>query len=513
MVVALQHHRRQDHSLPDHWCFAIACEYRIFGFEAALRLFARHQPCVIEAMWRKSWIFINLTNLGSQAYGAAVRELATAQEHPNVIRINDPLKQAMRLAVTVAMTAAMHAAAAPAFANDPAQSWMRFPGQRSDSTSAPDYDRSFIKEWEANPPKGYPTLSATNVEPMKAAIKRYSDIAERGGWEALPEIVLQPGMNHSAVGILKQRLLASGDLKEQSGFGDSYDYYVEKAVKRFQASNGLTPTGIVDKRTIAALNVPAAARLRQLRANLARLQEFGRSLPKKYVVVNIPSAQIEAVEGDRVVSRHSGVVGKIDRPTPLLRSAIYELNFNPVWHLPPTVIDKDLVPKGQDMQRKNQDVLVKYGIDAYDASGKKLDSAKINWSSSAAKGLTFKQQPGRENPLGFLKINFHNNYSVYMHDTPSETMFGRNFRAASSGCVRVQGIEHLAQWLLIDNGGWPAERIDQMKKSGERQNVALKKPMPLYFVYITAWATEDGIVNFRRDLYQKDGVGAVAGAY
>ena len=399
-----------------------------------------------------------------------------------------------------------------ASANDPQSNWMRFPGQNTGSAASPDFDRSFVKEWEANPPKGFPTLSAANIEPMKAAIKRYAEIAEKGGWQILPEEQLSPGMNSPAVDILRQRLLSSGDLREAST-SNQFDFYVEKAVKRFQASNGLTPTGVVDKRTIAALNVPAAARLRQLRANLGRLQEFARQTTKKYVVVNIPSAQIEAVENDRVVSRHSGVVGKIDRPTPLLRSAVHEMNFNPVWTLPPTVIDKDLIPKGQDMQRKNQDVLSKFGIDAYDANGKKLDSSKVNWSAGAAKNLVFKQQPGKENPLGFLKINFHNNYSVYMHDTPSETMFGRNFRAASSGCVRVQGIEHLAAWLLADNGGWSTERIEGMKKSGERQNVTLKRPVPLYFVYITAWATEDGIINFRRDLYQKDGVGAVAGAY
>jgi murein L,D-transpeptidase YcbB/YkuD len=417
---------------------------------------------------------------------------------------------ALRRLGAVFALAAVLAPAAPAFAQD--QSWMRFPGQRNEAASSLDYDRSFVKEWEANPPKGFPTLTSANVEPMKVAIKRYAEIAESGGWQPLPETVLSPGMNNPAVAVLKARLLSSGDLKETSGFEGHYDFYTEKAVKRFQASNGLTPTGIVDKRTIAALNVPAAARLRQLRTNLSRLQEFARAMPKKYVMVNIPSAQIEAIENDRVVSRHSGVVGKMDRQTPLLRSAIHELNFNPVWHLPPTVIDKDLIPKGQDMQKRNQDVLAKFGIDAYDGAGKKLDSSKINWSGGAAKGLTFKQQPGKENPLGFLKINFHNNYSVYMHDTPSDTMFGRNFRAASSGCVRVQGIEHLATWLLADQG-WSPERVAEMKKTGEKQNVTLKKPVPLYFVYITAWATEDGIVNFRRDLYQKDGVGAVAGAY
>jgi murein L,D-transpeptidase YcbB/YkuD len=270
---------------------------------------------------------------------------------------------------------------------------------------------------------------------------------------------------------------------------------------------------VVDQRTIAALNVPAAVRLRQLRTNLARLQEFGRSLGNRYVVVNIPSAQVEAVENGQVVSRHSGVVGKMDRPTPLLRSAVHEINFNPVWTLPPTVIEKDLIPKGQEMQRQGQSVLVKYGIDAYGADGRKRDPASNNWSSGAARNLVFKQQPGEDNPLGFLKINFHNNYSVYMHDTPSESLFGRNFRAASSGCVRVQNIEQLAAWLLKDNGSWSAERIEEMKKTGERQNVLLKKPVPLYFVYMTAWATEDGIVQFRRDLYEKDGVGPTASAY
>jgi murein L,D-transpeptidase YcbB/YkuD len=305
----------------------------------------------------------------------------------------------------------------------------------------------------------------------------------------------------------------SGDLREQSSFPEQFDYYLDKAVKRFQAASGLTPTGVVDKYTIAALNVPAAARLRQLKINLDRLQELARSAGRKYVVVNIPAAQIEAVEGDRVVSRHSGVVGKIDRPTPILRSAIHEMNFNPVWTLPPTVIEKDLIPRGREMQRRNQDVLVKYGIDAYGEDGRKLDTTKINWSAPLVNNLMYRQQPGKDNPLGFLKINFNNNYSVYMHDTPSESLFGRNFRAASSGCVRVQGIEQLAAWLLADNGGWSSGRVEAMKETRERLDVRLKRPVPLYFVYITAWATEDGVVQFRRDLYQKDGIGAAAANY
>lgn len=399
-------------------------------------------------------------------------------------------------------------AAAPAMA----QNWSPF-SDGMQPVSSQSYDRQFIRDWEANPPKGFPTLSSANIEATKAAIKRYEAIAKQGGWPVIPEGPdLQSGASGQAVELLRQRLKLSGDLKEESSWPQAYDFYLEKAVKRFQASNGLTPTGIVDKRTLVALNVPAAARLKQLQSNLGRLQELSRAAGKKYVIVNIPAAQIEAVENDKVVSRHSGVVGKIDRPSPILRSQIHELNFNPVWTLPPTVISKDLIPKGRDLQKRGKNVLVDFGIDAYDGNGKKLDPTKIDWNSSVPQGLTYRQQPGKENPLGFLKINFDNQHSVYMHDTPSEGLFGRNFRAASSGCVRVMGIENLAAWLLADNG-WSQEKVLAMKKSGERQDVRLKRPVQLFFAYITAWATEDGIVQFRRDLYLKDGVGPNVAAY
>jgi L,D-transpeptidase YcbB len=415
----------------------------------------------------------------------------------------------MGAGLVTALVLATVLGAKPAVAGDE-NSWMKFPGSAYASQADP-ADRAFVKEWEATPPKGYPTLSPANVAATKAAIKRYGEIVAAGGWRPLPDVELQSGMSHQAMALLRERLLLSGDLKEQGGSA-SYDYYVEKAVRRYQASNGLAPTGIVDKRTIAALNIPAELRLKQLKANLARLTELSKVAGKRYVVVNIPAAQIEAVEGNRIVSRHAGVVGKPDRPTPILNSAIHELNFNAVWHLPPTVIEKDLIPKGQEMARRNQSVLVKYQIDAYGADGKKLDPNKINWSTAAAKGLTYRQQPGPENPLGFVKINFHNAHSVYMHDTPSQSLFGRNFRAASSGCVRVHGIEQLAAWVLTDQG-WKPEHVLHMKSSGERKDVTLKKPVPLYFVYITAWATEDGVVQFRRDLYQKDGIGETAAAY
>jgi murein L,D-transpeptidase YcbB/YkuD len=400
---------------------------------------------------------------------------------------------------------------APADAQEGA-GWLPFGIETRERAGASPYDREFVRTWEANPPRGFPTLAAANIEAMKTAIRRYGDVVAQGGWPTVPDRVLELGMTDPAVALLSERLIASGDLRGQ-GPSARFDGALEKAVKRFQASNGLSPTGVVDKRTVAALNVPAVVRLKQLKVNQARLMEYARSMPRRYVLVNIPAQQVEAVENDRVVSRHAGVVGKPDRPSPVLRSAVHELNFNPVWTLPPTVISQDLIPKGVDMQRKGQNVLLKYGIDAYDGSGRKLAPESIDWSSPQVRNLTFRQQPGKENPMGFLKINFHNAFSVYLHDTPSESIFGRNFRAASSGCVRVQGIETLAAWLLADNGGWSESRVAEMKTTGERQDVKLRRPVPLYFVYITAWVTEDGVVQFRRDLYLKDGLGAVAAAY
>ena len=402
-------------------------------------------------------------------------------------------------------------------------SWFRFGGaqnhggqaRRGEHGETVDLasDAALAKQWEANPPKGFPTLSKENIGPMKAAVKRYTDIVAMGGWRTLPVVELRGESNNEVVSMLRQRLAIEGDLRSDGGYSPYFDAYLERALKRFQVRQGLTPNGQLNKQTIAALNVPAAARLRQLKANLERLTSLAASTPKRYIVVNIPAAQIEAVEGDRVVSRHSGVVGKIDRQTPILKSAVYELNFNPVWHLPPTVIEKDLIPKGQDMARSGKSVLAKFGIDAYDGNGKKLDPNAVNWSASSTRNVTFKQNPGPENPLGFVKINFANAHSVYMHDTPSQTLFGKNFRAASSGCVRVQNVHQLAAWILAENGDWTQERVVAMQRTGERLDAKVKKPVPLYFAYITSWATEDGMVHFRRDLYQRDGVGLTASAY
>jgi murein L,D-transpeptidase YcbB/YkuD len=399
------------------------------------------------------------------------------------------------------------------------EDWMEFSNDAGSSWSQP-FDRSFVRRWESQPRRGYTTLSKKNIAPTRAAIKQYKDIVANGGWKRIPDVKLRAGVSDPAVAALRQRLRITGDLEQRGGFRETFDYYVEKALKRAQKRHGLSPTGVLDSATRAALNVSARARLRQLRLNLTRLNRLSRQTSRedRYVFVNIPAAQIEAVENGEVVSRHSAVVGKPSRQTPILKSRIHELNFNKEWILPPTVIREDLVPKGRSMSRRGNNVLERYGIDAYanyDAyrRGDKLNPRQINWSSSQPMNLFYAQEAGNDNPLGFVKLNFHNRHAVYLHDTPSQSLFGRNKRAESSGCVRVQGVEQLVAWVLRDTPGWGISRVRQMKRTGETLDVKVKNAVPLYMNYVTAWATPDGVVHFRRDIYGRDGVGATASAY
>lgn len=400
--------------------------------------------------------------------------------------------------------------ASPASANDNWFSW----GFTNNDPWEPGFDRSAAREWEKNPPKGFPTLNKGNVPLMKQAIKRYAAIVSSGGWPQLPKGKLEPGMNDSSVKLLRKRLELTGDLKPGSSFTSHYNYYVERAVRRFQVRHGLTPSGIVDRRTRAALNVSAKIRLRQLRTNVARMYGLVRNTAKRYVSVNIPAQQVEVVDSGRIVSRHAAVVGKRDRQSPRLRSKIHEINFNPYWNVPQSIVRKDLVPKARsEAKRGRTDLLQRFRISALDSKGRVVDPNKINWFSDNVYNYRYRQDPWKDNSMGFVKINFHNQHAVYMHDTPSKSLFGRNIRANSSGCIRVQNVKQLITWLLQSNKGWSRSRVDQMQNNGERLDVRLATRVPIYFVYVTAWATVDGTVHFRRDLYSLDGVGATASAY
>jgi murein L,D-transpeptidase YcbB/YkuD len=354
-----------------------------------------------------------------------------------------------------------------------------------------------------------PMLSPRTAEATRRAVELYDGIVARGGWPQVPKVLeLQLATQHETVAQLRARLTISGDLDPNASAveNDIYDSYLEEAVRRFQARHGLTIDGIVHEATFEALNVPAATRRDQLKVNIERLKTLTGNLGARYVVCNIPAARIEAIEHDVAVSRHTGVVGKPDRASPEINSNIIEINFNPYWTVPASIVRKDLIPRMQDQP----DYLTKNHIRIIDAAHRELQPSQINWYSEDATNYTFKQDPGSQNSLGSIRINFPSAYGVYMHDTPLKNLFGDDFRFHSSGCVRVQNVRGLVVWLLDETKGWSAADIDRVIKSGEQKTAHLAKPVPLHWVYVTAWSGADGVVQFREDIYGRDGLGAPA---
>ncbi len=353
------------------------------------------------------------------------------------------------------------------------------------------------------PKKSLPTLSPSTAETTQTSIAQYEAIVAKGGWpEVQPAEGLRVGAKSPVVPALRERLAIAGDLELNSGDRQVFDSYVDAAVRRFQVRHGLHADGIVHEATLHALNVPAERRLAQLRTNAVRLKSLTGNLGNRIVVANIPAAQIEAIENGVAVTRHTAVAGKPDRPSPDVRSKITQINFNPFWTVPVSIIRKDLIPKMQ----AEPDYLTKNHIRIYDAKNNEQPPSQIDWYSAEAVNYKFKQDAGDFNSLGSMKINFPSPDGVYMHDTPSKNLFGEDFRFASSGCMRVQNVRELVYWILAETPGWSKAEIDEVIKSGERKDAKVAKPLPLYWVYVTAWATPDGVVQFREDIYNRDGV-------
>ncbi|MGI6246790.1 MAG: L,D-transpeptidase family protein [Pseudochelatococcus sp.] len=349
-----------------------------------------------------------------------------------------------------------------------------------------------------------PTLSPDALAATEQTIGYYRALVERGGWAQIGNERLRLGSRGRAVQALRERLVASGDLDPSAAQGDIFDSYVEAALRRAQDRHGLSATGALNPGTIAALNVPADVRLRQLELNLVRLRSYSGNLGHRYVVVNLPGAVVETVENNHVVTRHAAGVGKTDRQSPIFNSKITEINFNPFWTVPASIIRKDLIPK----MRKDPTYLTDNKIRIYNAQGEEIRPEQVDWNTYEATRYRFRQDPGADlNSMGFVRINIPNPYGVYMHDTPAKGVFGDDFRFVSSGCVRMQNVRDYIGFLLADTPGWGREQIEAAIDSGKRIDAPLANPVPVFWTYITAWATPDGLVQFRSDIYNRDGLG------
>ena len=348
-----------------------------------------------------------------------------------------------------------------------------------------------------------PILGPQSVPSIQQAIAQYQQIASAGGW---PEVSpsqqrLQIGVTDPAVQSLRQRLAITGDLPREAGMSSAFDSYVDGAVKRFQARHGLPADGVIGEFTLKAMNIPADVRLQQLNTNLIRIQTFPEELGRRHVMVNIPAAYVEAVEDGSVATRHAAVVGRLSRPTHLVNSKIYEVILNPYWTAPRSIVEKDIVP----LMRKDPTYLEKNAIRLIDGKGNEVAPETVDWNAEKAPNFMFRQDPGKINAMASTKINFYNKNGEYMHDTPQQGLFNKLMRFESSGCVRVQNVRDLTTWLLRETPPWSRQQMEQVITTRVNTPIKLAEEVPVYFVYISAWGMPDGVVQFRDDIYGRDG--------
>jgi len=333
-------------------------------------------------------------------------------------------------------------------------------------------------------------------------LARYRAIADAGGWQGIPEgPALKPGMVDARVAALRARLRLTGDIGESTSDRQAYDSELERAVRGYQERLGLEADGVAGARTITELNVPIASRIDQIRINLDRGRVLLQDLPEEFVVVNVAGYQVFFVRNREVIWKSRVQVGKPYRRTPIFRSQFTYLVFNPTWTVPPGIIKNDILPDA----RRDPASIARRGLKVLNRSGAEVDPAAVDWSTFSSGNIpyTLRQDPGPKNALGRVKFMFPNDHAVYLHDTPSTSLFDAADRSFSSGCVRVENPLQFAR-LLLDDPAWDDAAIAQAIDSGRIQNVTLKRKIPVLLAYWTAWADPEGRVNFRRDIYGQD---------
>jgi murein L,D-transpeptidase YcbB/YkuD len=338
----------------------------------------------------------------------------------------------------------------------------------------------------------------------RAALTEYRALAAKGGWAPIPAgPALKPGSSGPRVVALRRRLAATGDLAGQPLDAPAFDEPVAAAVRAFQTRHRISPEGVVGPATLAELNVPVGERIRQIRVNLER----GRWLlhdaaDEDFVLVDVAGFEAAYMRNHAAVWRARVQVGKPYRQTPIFRSKIDHVVFNPTWTIPPGIAAKDTVPA----IKKDRGYLAKKGLDVLDAEGRKVDPSTIDWAAMKGSGAPymFRQPAGPDNALGRVKIMFPNPYFVYLHDTPSQELFEKDERTFSSGCMRLQRPLELAELVLNDPENWNAASIASAVAAGETKTVRLKTPVPVLILYWTIDLSTEGRIVFKKDPYERD---------
>jgi murein L,D-transpeptidase YcbB/YkuD len=333
-------------------------------------------------------------------------------------------------------------------------------------------------------------------------------LEEAGGWEALDfERDLQNGMRDPHVPALRRNLAAHGDLTAGDAADDRFDATLEAALRRFQARHGLATDGVVGPETRREMSVSAAARRRQIEVNLERMRWLPHAWEDRYLVVDTADFSLAAFERGAEELHMRVVVGEAYTKTPVFSDVMEYLEVNPYWNIPDGIAAREILPRIQ----RDAGYLARQRIEllsGWEASARAVDPATVLWQQVTGESFPgrLRQLPGPGNTLGRIKFMFPNRFHVYLHDTPARDLFLRHQRALSHGCIRVEAPLDLALFVLQDDPRYTREYLEGLIASGERHVILLPAPTAVHLLYRTAWVDPDGVVHFRRDIYERDQV-------
>jgi murein L,D-transpeptidase YcbB/YkuD len=326
----------------------------------------------------------------------------------------------------------------------------------------------------------------TSYKGLKDHLVKYYDIVKKGGW---PEVkftkgTIKKGSSSPMVSAAKIRLQASGDMPAGDTSGVFNDSLVD-ALKGFQERHGLKPTGALTEATVKEMNVPAVTRLKQLLMNMDRMRWMAVEPKGNLIVVNIPAFIMHVYEGTQKVFDMDVVVGKEGHNTMMFNGELNQVVFSPHWNVPPSIVRNEILP-------------------AMSKNGNYLASQNMEIVSQEGDLPVIRQKPGAKNALGKVKFLFPNSFNIYFHDTPSKSLFEKDKRAFSHGCIRLREPEKMANYVLRNQPEWTPEKINEAMNSGDEKFVKVKDPIPVVITYYTAWVDEFGKLNFREDIYGHD---------
>ncbi|WP_298247619.1 L,D-transpeptidase family protein [uncultured Christiangramia sp.] len=337
---------------------------------------------------------------------------------------------------------------------------------------------------------------------LKKALKSYRDdgIKENSSTVIASGKLVKPGENNDRIPDIASRLFELGYYKKSpDSVGIRYTKELQTALENFQKDHGLNTDGVIGNTTIENLNLTTEDRYHQILVNMERWRWYPRDLGEHYIIVNIPDYELYVVKEGDTIRNHKTMVGTEARKTPVFSDEIDYIIYNPTWTIPPTIMKNDVIPGAS----RDVGYLRKKNIKMYDRSGQEVNPSSVNWSSSSPRSYTYRQPAGPSNPLGLVKIIYPNEYMIYLHDTPSKSLFEKNARAQSSGCVRVENVLDLAKYLIEDQKEFDDEKIDEILKSGKTTHIAMKQEIKVHHFYWTTYQKKD-TTRFIDDIYDLD---------